>query len=251
MRRSSKLALPMRSPQDVIPYLGKPTHWKPGRSAKLLAEAWYDANGFPPLIAELLLQSDAFAEAEFLDGWLERETDLADSRPTPTQTDLFGLIGTKNGLAVLGIEAKVDESFGPTVSEWLTGGGSGKIERLNRLTTLFEVSATSISHLRYQLFHRTAAVILEARRFRTNVAVLIVQSFCPLNTGLRDAASFFSVIGLSGLEPDRLVGPGVFGGVNLWVGWSASAAGNQLSDRLAASDVYAGDPSPVNANNAS
>ena len=34
-----------------------------------------------------------------------------------------------------------------------------------------------VSHLRYQLLHRTASALKEAERFGANVAVMLVQSF--------------------------------------------------------------------------
>ena len=226
----------MRSPEDVIPHLGKPSHWKTGRSAKELAQSWFYAKGFPAPIAALFAQSAALKDAEFLDGWLERETDLLDSRGTPSQTDMLGLVGTASGLAVLGIEAKVDESFGPIVSEWLTNGSTRKFDRLKHLTALFQVSPASITHLRYQLFHRTAAVILEAKRFRTDKAILIIQSFCPRKTGLSDAAAFFDTIGLANFAADRLIGPKRFDGVNLWVGWAADNVWNSFFEQPGVDD---------------
>ena len=41
MREISQLHLPIRRPEDVIPYLGSPGHWRDGRSAKLIAESWF------------------------------------------------------------------------------------------------------------------------------------------------------------------------------------------------------------------
>ena len=221
MRRSSRLAVPLLRPEDVIPHLGKPSHWKQGRSAKSLADKWFFDGAFPPAIQALLNQSPCLAAAEMLDGWLERETDLRDGRSTPSQTDLLALIGIGDELAVLGIEAKVDESFGPLVSEWLKEATTGKRDRLASLCDLFRLPPAAIGHLRYQLLHRTAATVLEAKRFRARKAVLIVQSFCPKATGLSDATAFCKAIGLSGLERDRLIGPAHIAGVDLWVGWAA------------------------------
>ncbi|WP_374944636.1 hypothetical protein [Sphingomonas sp.] len=221
MRRSSRLAVPLRRPEDVIPHLGKPAHWKQGRSAKALADAWFAAGDIAPAVRAVLAQSGRFADAELLDGWLERETDLCDGRGTASQTDLLALIGVGDDLAVLGIEAKVDESFGKPVSEWLTEGGTGKAQRLAGMRALLGIESAPVGHLRYQLFHRTAAVILEARRFRTKEAVLIVQSFCLRGSGLADARAFFDTIGLAGLDVGALVGPQNFDGVSLSVGWAA------------------------------
>jgi hypothetical protein len=208
-------------PEDVIPHLGKPIHWKQGRSAKSLADSWFFANGIPAAIRDLLSQSDRLAGAKLLEAWLERETDLQDGRATPSQTDLLALLAIGDRLAVLGVEAKVDESFGPLVSEWLASGSDGKADRLKRLCALYHVDPAQAGHLRYQLFHRTAAAILEARRFRCDTAILIVQSFCPQSTGLGDATAFFDFIGMPGLEAGKLIGPRNFDGIELWVGWAS------------------------------
>lgn len=140
MRRSSRIAVPLLRPEDVIPHLGKPIHWKQGRSAKSLADSWFFSGGIPAAIADLLSQSERLAGAELLEAWLERETDLQDGRTTPSQTDLLALLAIGDKLAVLGIEAKVDESFGPLVSEWLASGSEGKADRLERLCGLYRVS---------------------------------------------------------------------------------------------------------------
>lgn len=49
MRGISQLHLPMRRPEDVIPFLGSPGHWRDGRSAKLVAESWFAAKDRPEL----------------------------------------------------------------------------------------------------------------------------------------------------------------------------------------------------------
>lgn len=221
MRRSSKMAVPLKRPEDVIPHLGKPIHWNDGRSARLLAESWFHAADIPARVRDVLNQSPDLVDAELLDGWLERETDLGDGRATPSQTDLLALLGLRRELAILGIEAKVDESFGPLVGEWLEGGGSGKEHRLARLCNLLGFAAKDVQQLRYQLLHRTAAIILEARRFRTDRAVLVIQSFCARRTGLTDAMTFFAAIGMPGLQEGKLLGARRFAGVDLSVGWVA------------------------------
>lgn len=221
MRRSSRIAIPLLNPEDVIPHLGKPSHWKQGRSAKSLADSWFHARDIPAPVRAVLAQSDRLAGAELLEAWLERETDLQDGRASPSQTDLLALLGIGDKLAVLGIEAKVDESFGPLVSEWIERGSEGKVQRLAKLCAMFRLDPAAVGHLRYQLFHRTAAAVFEAKRFRAGNAILIVQSFCPKSTGLGDAKAFFDAIGLAGLGADRLIGASRCDGVDLWVGWAS------------------------------
>lgn len=221
MRRSSRLAVPLKRPADVIPHLGKPIHWKQGRSAKALADCWFAAGDVPAVVRGVLRTTPQFAEAELLEAWLERETDLGDAQGKPSQTGLLALLGVGDEIAVLCIEAKVDESFGPLVGAWLEQGGAGRQKRLTALCALLGFDPATSAELRYQLLHRTVAVILEARRFRASTAALVVQSFCPKNTGLADAVGFFTAIGLSGLEAGRLVGPHRIGGVSFSAGWAS------------------------------
>lgn len=220
MGSSSRLAVPLRKPEDVKPHLGKPTHWKQGRSAKAVADSWFRANDLPPRVRAVLEQSPEFKGAELVDAWLERCTDLCDQRGTASQTDLLAVLGVRDELAIMGVEAKVTESFGRLVSEWIGDGEEGKEDRLRRLSTLLGLDRTSVGDLRYQLFHRTAAAILEARRYRATKAVLMVHSFCDDATGLPDFLAFFERMGVSGCGRDALSEPASVGGITLWVGWA-------------------------------
>ena len=107
----TKIAVPLRRPEDVIPHLGSPTHWKQGRSAKSLADASFQANDLPPRVRAVLRKDSAFGDIELIDAWLERCTDLADGRSTASQTDLLAVAGLGSDLAVIAVEGKVTESF--------------------------------------------------------------------------------------------------------------------------------------------
>jgi hypothetical protein len=98
----SQLHLPIRRPEDVIPYLGSPGHWRDGRSAKLVAESWFAAKdrpelyGLPEMIRVTLGrcppdQVSRFAEAELVDAFLERCIELGDGS-TPSQTDVLAIV---------------------------------------------------------------------------------------------------------------------------------------------------------------
>lgn len=217
-----RIAVPLLKPDDVIPHLGKPSHWKQGRSAKAVADSWFYAkNGIPERVRVVLDQSPNLQGAELIDAWLERCTDLGDRRGSASQTDLLAVLGIGDELAVMGVEAKVTESFGPLVSEWIGEGGEGKEDRLQRLCALLGFDRANVGDLRYQLFHRTAATILEARRYRAKKAVLMVHSFCPDATGITDFMSFFERMGISGAGRGSLGDPAEVGGLSLWVGWAS------------------------------
>jgi hypothetical protein len=221
MAKLPRIAVPLLKPEDVIPHLGKPTHWKQGRSAKAVADSWFQANDLPPRIRAMLEQAPEFKGAELVDAWLERCTDLGDRRGSASQTDLLAVLGVGGDLAVMGVEAKVTESFGPLVSEWIGTGSEGKEDRLQRLCDLLGFDRATVGDLRYQLFHRTAAAIFEARRYRATKAVMMVQSFCENATGLPDFLAFFERMGILGIGKDLLSEPKQVGDADLWIGWTS------------------------------
>jgi hypothetical protein len=214
-----KIAVPLRKPEDVIPHLGSPTHWKQGRSAKSLADAWFEANDFPARVRSVLEQDPALDGIELIDAWLERCTDLRDGRATASQTDLLAVTGVGPHLAIIAVEGKVTESFDKLVAEWLADGSEGKRQRLLGLCELLRLDAATVGQLRYQFFHRTAAVILEARRYRARKAILLIHSFCPMATGLSDYIQFGRSLGFEYLERDRISEPREVGGIVLQLAW--------------------------------
>ena len=220
MSKLPRIHVPLLTPEDVIPHLGKPTHWKEGRSAKAVAESWFRANDVPASVRAALDQAEEYRGAELIDAWLERCVDLGDGQ-RPTQTDLMAVLGVGDELAVLAVEAKVDESFGPTVDEWLVGATEAKHRRLAYLAGLFGLDPAGCGPLRYQFLHRTASAVLEARRYRAKRAVMLVQSFCRDGSGFEDYAAFFAAVGLPGLKVGVISERFEAGALELRVGWVA------------------------------
>jgi hypothetical protein len=190
--------VPIAEPTDVRKYLGKPYHWREGRSAYEAANSWFDARDVPPAIRSVLQTDPALSEATLLRATFERQTAL-DKFGRPSQTDVLALVRTPTGLAVLGIEAKVDETFGPTVDEWLVDASSGKTARLAGLLARLELDTGEVGSLRYQLLHRTVATLLEAEAAGAKDAALVVQSFSPptIRAGFADFQRFATALGLS------------------------------------------------------
>lgn len=219
MSAPPRISVPLKAPEDVIPHLGKPTHWRQGRSAKAVADSWFAANGLPFAVRAVLEQAPEYVGAELIDAWLERSTDLGDSRPSHSQTDLLGILGLGDQIAVLGIEAKVTEPFGPLVAEWLGDCGAGKRARLDNLERILGLDDRAASDLRYQLLHRTAAVLIEARRFRTKQAVMMVQSFCPRSTGFADFSTFCAQLGYRISDTGVISEARLISDVSLRIGW--------------------------------
>jgi len=106
-----RLHVPLRVATDVIPFLGAPHHWKDGRSAKCLVDQWWAKNAVPVSVHHLLQQADEWRNAELVDAFVERQTDLDDGRPSHSQSDLLAILSVEDRLGIVVIEAKVDEGF--------------------------------------------------------------------------------------------------------------------------------------------
>lgn len=218
-----RLHVPLLAPEGIIPHLGAPHHWKEGRSAKCLIDSWWGANDIPPSIRRMLDGAPEWRDAVLIDAFAERCTDLEDGRPSHSQSDLLAIVALASGIGVLSIEAKVDEGFDKMVGQWIGDGSAGKAVRLAKLTALLDIEDQAIEGLRYQLLHRTAAAVLEAKRYRTNQAAMIVQSWCSVRSSFGDYLAFCRALGGLEPEPNRLTASINVGGVRLRLGWSAEA----------------------------
>jgi len=199
-------------------------HWREGFSAMSIATAWHNANGFPGPVAEVFSQSgDPFRSLVPLIIIPEHKVHLSvDGRPTrnlnPSQNDVWVLAAHGAGLASITVEGKVSESFGPPLSKWLSNSPLGKPQRLDFLKRTIGLERELPGTLRYQLFHRTASAVIEARRFQAKTAIMLVHSFSPLNAGLPDYLAFLDLFGATG-EIGKLVNLGTIGGISLHVAW--------------------------------
>jgi hypothetical protein len=221
-----RVHVPITRPEDVIPHLGSPTHWQPGRSAKCVADSWFCANGIPQSVATVLEGDPVFRSATLIDAFLERGVDLGDGA-RPSQTDLMAIVGLDEGLGVLAVEAKVDEPFGPTVDEWLADkdrDASQKLERLRSLCATLGVDAAVVGALRYQLLHRTVSAVLETRRYRAAHAMMLVQSFCTKGSWHKDFQAFSSTVGFGAVPIGSVSAPKACGDVSLRIGWVSDPA---------------------------
>lgn len=175
-------------------------HWKRGRSAWELAVSWESRrlteSGLPPEVELALATSPQLAEAKLLLGIVEHSVRL-DTDRTPSQNDLWCMLRTTSGLASVAIEGKAGEDFDKPLSAWLTTGRSGRPQRLAFLRETLGCESEPPGDLRYQLFHRTASAILEARRWGIDRAVMLVQSFAESRTSWEDFAAFGRYLGLA------------------------------------------------------
>jgi hypothetical protein len=216
---TSKIHLPSTGPADWRRLLADPEkHWKEGYSAKCVAERWESADGLPEEIARQF-QALGLAPVELLLAIPELKTPLPGGE-RQSQTDVFALVRTARGVFACGVEAKVAESFGPTVAEWLTEASPGKLERLKYVCDLLGLPNPPLSALRYQLLHRTAAALIEADRFGSAGAAMLVHSFCSQQTGLADFQAFATALG-GAAAPDQPRFANPSGRVPLMLAWAS------------------------------
>jgi hypothetical protein len=212
--------IPIEKPEEVIPRLGKgELHWKKGRSAFELASSWMLAAPMPSKVRTVLNLAEEWRDAVLLDGIFERETELG-TRGRPSQTDLLCIVGLPIGNAVLGIEGKVDEPFGPRVSEWLSDDAvGGRKARLKALCASLEINPDSTGNLFYQLFHRTCAVLYEAQRFRYGQAAMLVHSFSTSDAWLPEFMQFAEAVRMPVSGSGTISAPRMCEGISMRLGW--------------------------------
>lgn len=219
-----RVHVPLQKPEDLIPHLGAPHHWREGRSAKCLIDQWWNANDLPPSIRSIVNQAPEWRDAELIDAFAERCTNLGDGRPSHSQSDLLALVGLDSGIGILTIEAKVDEGFDKTIDEWLKADSAGKRKRLDGLCARFGLNSQQIGEYRYQLFHRAASALIEAERYRSSQAAMIVQSWCPKKSSLDDYKAFCRLLGYGEAQVGAFTEPRSFQGIDLRLGWSAESS---------------------------
>ena len=214
-------ATELRLPEQARPYLAEPRRqWRPGASAYELAHAWIrDVPGVPPRVAQVLA-STPFEIRRIVHGFFEREVALG----TPgrrSQTDLMLLVEGPDGYAVIAVEGKALETFGPKIDAWLESAParSRKPERLAGLCRDLNLSQPPDGDLRYQLLHRAVSAVREARNYGVRRALLLVHAFDPAPASLEDLRAFADAIGVELEGVDCVYGPVKLGNVELSLVW--------------------------------
>ena len=212
-----RIYVPSRGPNDWRLLLADPEkHWKEGRSAWATAMSWELASGFPNEIQDLFHGTE-LEGAEPLVILPEHRVNLPGGA-RPSQCDVWVLARTNKGLASISVEGKAGETFGPTVGEWSDVSTPGRQERIAFLQAALGLRSVPPDHVRYQLLHRTAAAVLEARRFHASMAVMVVQSFAVSSAGFDDYAKFAALFNVAP-QRDRLAPIGIVDGTQIFIGW--------------------------------
>jgi hypothetical protein len=171
--------------------------WKRRYSAFETAVSWERASqgksGVPEPVAKMFRESH-FGNPLFLFAVAEHKVELAGGNAA-FQCDLWAVIYTSVGMCSLSVEAKANEAFGDDVLEkWLIAGKTEQ-SRANREKRFEYVCAHLPSsdgfHLvRYQILHRCAASVIEAKRLALPHAAFVVQAFDAPDKSFEDYAVF-------------------------------------------------------------
>lgn len=217
---AQRFLVPALGPDGWRALLADPEkHWRAGYSARSLAYCWEAAQGLPREVAAALRTSEdaALREAELLLGVPEHQVPLPGGS-RPSQTDLWCLARGAGELVSIAVEGKVSEPFGPTVDEWLVDASAGKRRRLSFLAECLGLEEPIGGDVRYQLLHRTASAVIEARRFGAAHAMLLVHSFSQTHEWLDDyrrLVALYDATGETGTSYRLRDG----GGVTLHAAW--------------------------------
>jgi hypothetical protein len=193
-------------------------HWKEGYSAKCLATAWFGAGGPPQTVREVLAKGpDTWKDIEYLLCFPEHKVDLPGGSRA-SQSDIFVLAKARESLISIVVEGKCLEPFGPTVAEWSKESSSGKDIRIDYILDLLQLRGSRVEPIRYQLLHRTASAIIEARRFLCTTAIVLIHIFADSPQSYSDYSAFLN---LYGLEATRNGPSGAvrLGSIDLYFAW--------------------------------
>ena len=195
-------------------------HWKPGKSAYKTAHSWFNSNPDLPREIKALLGGTA----ELLTATPEHETPLP-GKGSGSHSDVLAFVRMQGEHCAVTVEGKVDEEFDDTVEAWLKRASSessrnNRTKRLNGIYDELGLTNPAAAQIRYQLLHRAAAAVIEAKRFNADCAAMIVQSFSPKHQWFEDFAEFLKLFKISSAKRDQLYKTDM-PGITLYFGWAS------------------------------
>ena len=220
----SRSNAPESSPEDWRRFLAEPEgQWKTGYSARTLAYCWLAAAGdFPEEVRRVFATSprEVLRTIEPLRIQPEYRVKVA-GQGHASQTDVFVLAQAGDGdLVSITVEGKVNETFGSPLGKWKgakSGFTANKQKRLADLQSNLGLSEFP-DDVYYQLVHRMAAAVIEARRFNACYAVMLIHSFSEKASRFRNYARFLELYGVEA-RLDTLHALGSVGDIQLFAGW--------------------------------
>jgi hypothetical protein len=166
--------------QMYSPPASKDLHWVDARSAKELAKVWFNDIGVPqvPEVLSLLMQSHSKTINLEIKSAIPECKTVLDSYGKGRMHDLLLIGKTGNEKVVISIEAKADETFGPTIRERRRNNSSNSNvdKRIAHLSKAL-ISEDNFEHLRYQLLHGIGGTLIEAKKQGADFAIFVVHEF--------------------------------------------------------------------------
>lgn len=211
---------PADRPEDWQQLLAKPNlHWKTGYSAKSLAHCWTEARGFPPEVAQTFHTSGipTLQDTEFVVGFPEHDVPLPGG-VRPSQSDILVLARSNLGLVAITVEGKVSESFDLPIGERFAQSTPGETERLAYLCNLMQVQRADLDSIGYQLLHRSASAVIEAKRFGASQAIMLVHSFSRSLEHFNDYSNFAALYEVR-VTANKIYHIAQIGGIEFYLGW--------------------------------
>jgi hypothetical protein len=199
--------------------------WKRRFSAFETAVSWELASnsksGLPGPIEKLFRESN-YCDPLLVFAVAEHKVDLPGGNAA-SQSDVWAVVSTSSGMLSLTVEAKSKEAFGDEILEkWLVAGATeeSKSNRQKRFDYVCSHLPKSDSFLqvRYQMLHRCAASVIEAKRFGFKRAAFIVQAFETPANGFQDYAIFCQALKIPAARGSMATTS--VNGISLSVGWA-------------------------------
>jgi hypothetical protein len=220
-----RIFIPTTSGSDWQRLLARPDfHWKRGYSAMTTAACWETSNpNLPPEIAHALesVGDESLRNLSLLAAFPEWKVKLPGGK-RPSYTDILAICRNETNLIVIGIEAKVDEQFGPTLGKRRAGGMPGQLERIAYLEAQLGSASPLDDSIRYQLLHRTVSALLTARAFHASTAIMLIQSFSRESKWRENFDAFVNALKARPLSAD-LFEIETVGSPRLLAGWCNGA----------------------------
>lgn len=223
-RGIGKFFRPITNPEEWKQLLADPDkHWKTGHSAKALAYCWQEATDFPQSVKRVFKNSglELFQNTELLMGLPEYRVPLPGGKRA-SQNDIFLLAKGNSRLISIAVEGKAGESFGKVVADWKLRDRGGKKRRLSFLCRELQLDENAVDHIRYQLLHRTASAVIQAKRFRAENALMLVHSFSRTkyqeDEAFQDYCQFLKLFAIKGRQNFLSFAKNI-NGIDLYFGW--------------------------------
>lgn len=170
-------------------------HWKPGMPTRALAHCWESGEGMPSEVRRVLDDDPETRNARPLFVVPEYQVSLPGGS-RPAHNDIWLLAEGSGGLISISVDGKGRESFGISVKEWFAGKPAGKEKRLRYICEQLEIPFPPPDELKYSLLQRATSAVIEARRFKAPLAVLMIHSFSSSDQGMEHFNNLLSVMGL-------------------------------------------------------